>query len=89
LIVDLRDSRDFAGKTTPPKRLAKPIIALVKSKSGRNELYYDLLKKSVMTREELVALILIGKYRGYSVKLIGGLQTPVSKHDGRRINNIG
>lgn len=29
------------------------------------------------------------EYRGYSVKLIRGVETPVSKRDGRRINNIG
>lgn len=89
LIVDLKDSRVYAGVTAPPKRMAKPIVALTKSESGRNETYYDLLKKTVMTREELVALILSGSYPGYSVKLIRGLETPVSKRDGKRINNIG
>jgi hypothetical protein len=89
LIIDLMDPREFAGATQPPTRMAKPIVALTKSKSGRNEIYFDLLKRSVMTREELVALITAGKYRGYSVKLIRGIETPVSKRDGKRINNIG
>lgn len=89
LIVDLKDPRTFAGVTTPPKRMSKPIVSLEKSKSGRNETYYDLLKRIVMTREELVAYILAGNYRGYSVKRIRGIETPVSKRDGKRINNIG
>lgn len=89
LIIDLKDPREFAGATEPPKRMAKPIVALTKSKSGRNETYFDLLKRTVMTREELVALIEAGKYRGYSVKLIRGIEAPVSKRDGKRINNIG
>ncbi len=42
-----------------------------------------------MSREEFVALIQEGEYPGYSVKLIHGVETPVSKRDGRRINNIG
>ncbi len=89
LIVDLKDPREFAGKIKPPKQLAKPIVALTKSGSGRNETYYDLMKKTVMSREEFVALIHAGEYPGYSVKLIRGAETPVSKRDGRRINNIG
>lgn len=89
LITDLKDSREFAGPTLPPKRISKPIIALKKSVTGRNEIYYDLLKRVTLTREELVALIHSGMYVGYSVKLIRGIETPVSKRDGKRINNIG
>jgi hypothetical protein len=89
LIADLEDPREFAGATEPPSRISKPIIALTKSKLGRNETYFDLIKRTVLTREELVALIDGGKYRGYSVKLIRGVETPVSKRDGKRINNIG
>jgi len=89
LIIDLKDAREFAGKTTPPTRMSKPLMAVEKSKSGRNEVYYDLVKKVFFLREELVAQILAGKYKGYSVKVIRGIQTPVSKHDGKIINNIG
>lgn len=89
LIIDPKDSRKFSGIKVVPKRITKPIIALEKSKTGLNESYFDLLNKVVLTREDLVALIRAGKYRGYSVKLIRGIETPVSKRDGRRINNIG
>ncbi len=89
LITDLKDPREYAGATVPPKRMTKPIIALTKSETGRNETYYDLLRRSVMTRDELVARILAGNYRGYSIKVIRGIETPVSKRDGKRINNIG
>ncbi|MBL7687053.1 MAG: hypothetical protein JNJ49_03390 [Bdellovibrionaceae bacterium] len=89
LIIDPKDSRKFSGVKIVPKRIAKPIIALEKSKTGRNETYFDLLNKIVLTREEFIALIRAGEYRGYSVKLIRGIETPVSKRDGRRINNIG
>lgn len=89
LIINLKDTREYAGATAPPKRMSKPIVALMKSKTGRNEIYYDLLKRVVMGREELVSLIQSGGYPGYSVKLIRGVETPVSKRDGKRINNIG
>ena len=89
LILDLKDKREFVGKKSAPKRISKPIIAFSKSKSGRNELYYDLLKKIVMTRLEFVDSIHAGNYPGYIVKLIHGIDTPVSKRDGKRFNNIG
>lgn len=89
LIIDLSDPREFVGRTALPKRLSKPVISVSKSPTGRNEIYFDLQKRSVMTRTEFVALIEAGEYRGYSTKLIRGVETPVSKRDGRRTNNIG
>ena len=89
LIVDLKDSRKFSGRTDAPKRLSKPIVAVQKSTTGRNLMYFDIIKRVTMTREELVALIRAGDYSGYSVKLIRGLETPVSKRDGKPLNNIG
>ena len=69
--------------------MSRPIVVLTKSETGRNEVYYDLLKRNVLTRDELVAVIRAGEYPGYSIKLIRGVETPVSKHDGKKINNIG
>ncbi len=89
LIIDLTDPREFTGAKQPPKHLSKPIISLAKSPTGRNQMFYDLQKKIIFSRQELVALIRAGSYRGYSVKLIRGIETPVSKRDGRKINNIG
>ncbi len=89
LIVDLQDTREFTGPTTAPKRLSKPIVSLSKSETGRNQIFYDIQKKVEFTREELVAQIFAGAYPGYSVKVIRGIETPVSKRDGRITNNIG
>lgn len=46
LIIDLKDSRQFSGTSTPPTRLAKPIIALSKSKSGRNTCFETRSEKN-------------------------------------------
>jgi hypothetical protein len=89
LITYPADPREFTGATAPPKRISKPIIALSKSSTGRNQIFFDLQKGLTLSREDLVILIRAGKYRGYSVKLIRGIETPVSKRDGRKINNIG
>jgi hypothetical protein len=89
LIIDLNDPREYAGATVPKKRMAKPLVSVRKSNTGRNEVYFDLVKRAFLTREQLVLLIESGEYSGYSVKLIRGIKTPVSKRDGKRINNIG
>jgi hypothetical protein len=89
LIIDLKDTRKVTGATTPPKHISKPIITIAKSKTGRNEVYYDLQKGALFTRQELVDQIDNGNYPGYSVKQIRGVATPVSKRDKQRINNIG
>lgn len=89
LITNFEDPREFKGATELPARLSKPVVALSKAPSGRNQTFFDLQKRIVLSREELVASIRAGKYRGYPVKLIRGVETPVSKQDGRRINNIG
>jgi hypothetical protein len=89
LITDPTDPRKFNGAKEPPKRISRPIIALSKLPSGRNQTYFDLQNGLTLSREELVTLIRAGKYLGYSIKIIRGVETPVSKKDGRRINNIG
>ena len=90
LIIDPEeDMREFTGQTKPPKHLSRPIISASKSHTGRNQTFYDLEKGIVLTRVQLVALINEGKYRGYTVKMIRGIETPVSRRDGRITNNIG
>lgn len=89
LVVDLKDKRTFSGPRKPPTRMAKPLIAISQTKTGRNELFFDLVTLKTYSREELVLLIRQGKYRAYSVKKIGGIETPVSRRDGKKINNIG
>lgn len=89
LIVDPGDKRRYGGATHDPENKAKPMVVLKESKKGRNELFYDTLKKQIFTVEEFIALIEEGQYPGYSVKVIRGVATVVSKSDGRGTNNLG
>jgi hypothetical protein len=88
LIVDLDDPRKFSGSTKVPKRISKPVIAISQSETGRNQTYFDLQKRTVMTLDEFVGSIWNGNYPGYSVKQIKGIATPVSKRDQKKKNNI-
>jgi hypothetical protein len=69
--------------------LAKPVVVLKEDKNGRNKVFYDTKKETVMTLDEFLAQIQAGEYPGYAVKEINGKPTPVSNRDGRRSNNLG
>lgn len=89
LIVDPSDSREYKGAKNNPEDDALNVIVLDENKTGRNNLFFDLTKKMVLTRDEFVASIQAGAYPQYSVKNIDGLLTPVSKPDNRPVNNLG
>jgi len=65
------------------------VIALTESTTGRNITFKDTETKAVMTRAAFVERIKQGAYPDYTVKLINGVPTPVSKPDGNEANNLG
>jgi hypothetical protein len=89
LIVDPKDKRKYEGVTHNQASKVKPLIVLQEDKKGRNKLFYDTIKKQILSVDELVVLIEEGQYPGYAVKVIRGISTPVSNPDGRGTNNLG
>lgn len=89
LILNPEDPRDYQGARGNPENSAKPVIVLIEDKSGRNELFFDLVKKILLSREDFVELIQAGLYPSYTVKTIEGVLTPVSNPDSRNTNNLG
>ena len=57
--------------------------------SGRNERFKDCTNGNEMTRNQFVKEIKKGNYEEYYVRKINGLDTPVSKSDGKENNNLG
>lgn len=88
LIIDPKDGRRYEGQTSDPINKSKPIVVLKEDENGRNELFFDLVKNSVFSREEFIAAIQSGLYPTYTVKIINGLPTPASKPDSRETNNL-
>ncbi len=88
LITSLEDPSKYEGASNDPRNASKPVIVLRESEQGRNELFYDMLKEEVLTLEEFVGAIRAGRYPGYSVKMLAGIPTPVSKPDRRKTNNL-
>lgn len=59
------------------------------SSSGRNERFRDVSTGKEMTRNQFNKAINRGDYPQYYTRNINGLQTPVSKPDGDKRNNLG
>lgn len=57
--------------------------------SGRNERFKDCTNGNEMTRKQFLKEIKKGNYEEYYVRKINGLDTPVSKPDGKENNNLG
>tara|TARA_Y100000590_G_C15269184_1_gene844330 strand:- start:127 stop:357 length:231 start_codon:yes stop_codon:yes gene_type:complete len=67
---------------------SKPIVVLTEDEKGRNQLFFDLFMQKSLTREEFVTKIKENEYPGYFIKIINGIETPVSKPDDHNTNNL-
>lgn len=89
LILSPKDSRKYEGASHDPVNQSKPVIVLKEDERGRNEIFFDLEKKVILTAVEFVAQIEAGQYPNYTVKMVHGIATPVSNPDSRKTNNLG
>ena len=69
--------------------MPKRIKVTQESETGRNTKFHDNFTGSDMTRTQFVKQIKNGNYENYTVKKINGLDTPVSKPDKSKDNNLG
>ena len=67
----------------------KRVSVTKESQSGRNEQFVDNITGQKMSRVKFVHKIKRGEYKDYYTKKINGLDTPVSKPDGDKSNNLG
>lgn len=88
LIIDLKDPRKYGKDVSYVPDPNKPVIVIEESKTGRNELFIDTFKGTVMDRSSFVSLIESGEYPGYQIATINNVATPVSKPDGTASNNL-
>lgn len=70
--------------------MAKTVKAIAQTETGRNTRFKDMKTGEEMTRPQFVKEIKNGTYADdYCVRKINGLDTPVSKPDGNKNNNLG
>lgn len=68
--------------------MLKRISVLKQSKTGRNELFLDNYTGEVFNRDQFVKKIKDGLYSGFAIRVIRGKETPVSKSDCIKSNNL-
>lgn len=69
--------------------MPKRINVTKESDTGRNLEFHDNFTGKDMTRGQFVKEINNGNYGNYTVKKINNVDTPVSKPDSSRNNNLG
>jgi hypothetical protein len=89
LITSPNDERSYQCVLIPRPDGLKSVVVLNTSKSGSNEVFFDLQTSKVMSRSEFVTAINNGQYPGYEIRTINGINTPVSKRDDLDTNNLG
>ncbi len=67
---------------------SKRLVVTKETKTGRNEEFRDTKTNEILSRKEVVKRIKDGIYKDYIVKIIDGIETPVSKPDGKSKNNL-
>lgn len=67
----------------------KRITVTNENDSGRNTNFHDNYNGADMNRSEFVNQIKSGNYPNYHVRIVNGVETPVSNPDPNRDNNLG
>lgn len=89
LIISPDDPKRYKGSTSFRLNSAKPVIVLQKNKTGCNEIFLDLSRKNLLTREQFIVDIQQGLYPGYKIMNRNKLLIPMSKQDKEIENNLG
>ena len=69
--------------------MPKRVKVTQEDKTGRNTRFHDNFTGEDFTRAQFNNKIKSGDYVGYEVKMINGVETPVSKPDKTKNNNLG
>ncbi|MDT7020116.1 hypothetical protein RI509_13130 [Levilactobacillus namurensis] len=69
--------------------MPKRVKVTQEDKAGRNTRFHDNFTGEDFTRAQFNKKIKSGYYAGYEVKMINGVETPVSKPDKTKNNNLG
>jgi hypothetical protein len=88
LIIHPKDTRTFKGPQKYQRLPKNKVVVIKESKTGENLEFLDLRSRVSYSLEEFVKAIQSGLFPRYSVKKIKGKQVPVSKRDGKKINNL-
>jgi hypothetical protein len=86
LILSAEDSRKYEGAGLSHHKGI--VVVLKESRTGANELFFDTLSSTTMTKSEFITSIENGLYPDYEIRTINGDTFPASKKDGIPNNNL-
>lgn len=89
LIIGPSDGRKYKGDSFIKRVPKSMVIKIQENKTGANTMFYDVNKKTVMTKDEFLIKIKNNKYSSYSYKVVDGVEIPISKRDRFKFNNLG
>lgn len=76
-------------KLTPKAIKTTRVKTIKENDTGRNLRFQDIKTKKEMTDKGFVRAIKKGKYVGYHIRTINGIETPVSNPNGNECDNLG
>ena len=88
-----KDSREYEQEDMTTEKIEidteKHVVVIQEKETGENELFLDLLNKTLMDREGFANKIQANEYPSYTVASINDKLIPRSKPDGTTENNLG
>ncbi|MFY7992072.1 MAG: DUF6973 domain-containing protein [Bacteriovoracaceae bacterium] len=89
LIIHPSDKRKYRGEKSIKRQPKSFVIKIRENKTGSNTEFLDVRKKLVMSKDEFVQAIRMGRYPGYAIKKHYSGEFPYSTRDRFKFNNLG
>ena len=89
LIIDPSDSRKYRGDKSIKRQPKSFVIKIKENKTGANTEFLDVRRKLVLTKDEFIVAIRLGRYPGYVIRRHSSGEFPYSTRDRFRFNNLG
>ncbi len=89
LIIHPSDKRKYRGEKSIKRQPKSFVIKIRENKTGANTEFLDVRKKLVMSKDEFVQAIRMGRYPGYAIKKHYSGEFPYSTRDRFKFNNLG
>lgn len=89
LIIHPSDKRKYRGEKSIKRQPKSFVIKIKENKTRANTEFLDVRKKLVMSKDEFVQAIRMGRYPGYALKKHYSGEFPYSTRDRFKFNNLG
>lgn len=89
LIIEPSDKRKYRGDRSIKRQPKSFVIKIKENKTGANTEFLDVRRKLVLTKDEFISAIRLGRYPGYAIRRHTSGEFPYSTRDRFRFNNLG